>query len=97
MMSGDSLELEQYRADEAAGLLLRLPVPLGTTVWRVRGNPACHSGVQEAEKFLFGRVVTPRRIVEPTPFALALLDSWGKTVFLTEAEGRKIIEHDTAG
>lgn len=27
-------ELEQYRRDEAAGLLLRLPVPLGATVWR---------------------------------------------------------------
>ena len=33
-------ELEQYRRDEAAGLLLRLPVPLGATVWRVRDNPA---------------------------------------------------------
>lgn len=80
-------ELEQYRRDEAAGLLLRLPVPLGATVWRVRDNPACHHGVREAEKFLFGRVVTPRRIVEPTPFTLALLDAWGKTVFSTEAEG----------
>ena len=69
-------ELEQYRRDEAAGLLLRLPVPLGATVWRVRDNPACHYGVREAEKFLFGRVVTPRRIVEPTPFTLALLDAW---------------------
>lgn len=88
-------ELEQYRRDEAAGLLLRLPVPLGATVWRVRDNPACHYGVREAEKFLFGRVVTPRRIVEPTPFTLALLDAWGKTVFSTEAEGRTMLEHDT--
>ena len=40
-------ELEQYRRDEAAGLLLRLPVPLGATVWRVRDNPACHYGVRE--------------------------------------------------
>ena len=88
-------ELEQYRRDEAAGLLLRLPVPLGATVWRVRDNPACHYGVREAEKFLFGRVVTPRRIVEPIPFTLALLDAWGKTVFSTEAEGRAMLEHDT--
>lgn len=84
-------ELEQYRRDEAAGLLLRLPVPLGATV----DNPACHYGVREAEKFLFGRVVTPRRIVEPIPFTLALLDAWGKTVFSTEAEGRTMLEHDT--
>ena len=88
-------ELEQYRRDEAAGLLLRLPVPLGATVWRVRDNPACHYGVREAEKFLFGRGVTPRRIVEPTPFTLSLLDAWGKTVFSTEAEGRTMLEHDT--
>jgi hypothetical protein len=90
-----AMELERYRADEAAGLLLRLPVPLGTTVWRVRSNPACHHGVQQAEIFLFGEVVTPRRIVEAVPFTLSMLEAWGKTVFFTEAEGRKIIEHDT--
>lgn len=56
MWSGDdAAELERYRKDEAAGLLLRLPVPIGSTVWRVRQNPACHYGVREAEKFLFGR------------------------------------------
>ena len=33
-------ELEQYRRDEAAGLLLRLPVPLGATVWRGTGQPS---------------------------------------------------------
>ncbi|WP_417093003.1 hypothetical protein [Intestinimonas timonensis] len=90
-----AMELERYRADEAAGLLLRLPVPLGTTVWCVRDNPACHYGVRQAEIFLFGEVVTPRRIVEAVPFTLSLLEAWGKTVFLAEAEGRKIIEHDT--
>ncbi len=90
-----AMELERYRADEAAGLLLRLPVPLGTTVWRVRSNPACHHGVQQAEIFLFGEVVTPRRIVEAVPFTLSMLEAWGETVFFTEAEGRKIIEHDT--
>ena len=90
-----STELERYRADEAAGLLLHLPVPLGATVWRVRNNPACHYGVQQAELFLFDRVVTPRKIVEPIPFTLALLDRWGRTVFKTEDEGRKIIEDDT--
>ena len=88
-------ELEHARRDEAAGLLLRLPVPLGATVWRVRGNPACHYGGRGAEKFLFGRVVTQRRIVEPIPYSQALLDAWGKTVFSTEAEGRTMLEHDT--
>lgn len=89
--------VERYRKDEAAGLLLRLPVPIGSTVWRVRQNPACHYGVREAEKFLFGRVVTPRRIVEPVPFTLLLLDEWGRTVFLTKHEADKMLgkEEDT--
>ncbi len=93
----DAAELERYRKDEAAGLLLRLPAPIGSTVWRVRQNPACHYGVREAEKFLFGRVVTPRRIVEPVPFTLLLLDEWGRTVFLTKHEADKMLgkEEDT--
>lgn len=82
--------LEQYLADETAGLLLRLPVPLGTKVWRVRHNPACHEFVQDAETFLFGRVISPRLVVEPAPFTLAMLDDWGITVFATEREGKKI-------
>lgn len=88
--------LRGYMADEAAGLLLRLPVPRGTIVWRVRENPGCHYGVRQAETFLFGKVITPRMIVEPVPFDLSMLDAWGKTVFKTEREGRKIVDHDTA-
>lgn len=80
--------------EEEAGLLVHLPVPLGSTVWRVKENHACHIGVREAETFLFGRVVTPRRIVEPVPFALSLLDEWGRTVFKTEEEGKECIGHD---
>ena len=98
MWSGDdAAELERYRKGEAAGLLLRLPAPIGSTVWRVRQNQACHYGVREAEKFLFGRVVTPRRIVEPVPFTLLLLDEWGRTVFLTKHEADKMLgkEEDT--
>ncbi len=91
----DRKELQRYREDEAAGLLIRLPVPQGTIVWRVRENPGCHYGVQQAEIFLFGKVVTPRKIVEPVPFDLSMLDAWGKTVFKTEFEGRQMIDHDT--
>jgi len=69
--------------------LLHLPVPLGTKVWRVQRNPACHEFVQDAETFLFGKVVTPRLIVEPVEFTLAMLEDWGKTVFATEGEGQK--------
>lgn len=70
MADADREELRRYREEEERGLLLRLPVPLGAAVWRVRENPACHYGVRQAEIFLFGEVVTPRRIVEETPFTL---------------------------
>lgn len=53
-------ELRQYREDEAAGLLIHLPIPLGTIVWRVRENPSCHYGVRQAEVFLFGKVSPSR-------------------------------------
>lgn len=66
MADADREELRRYREEEERGLLLRLPVPLGAAVWRVRENPACHYGVRQAEIFLFGEVVTPRRIVEET-------------------------------
>lgn len=89
MTPSDIAQLNLYREADAAGLLLWLPVPLGATVWRVRDNPACHQGVQSAEIFLFGKIVTPLRIVEAVPFTLRLLEEWGKTVFPTEDEGRK--------
>lgn len=88
MVDADRDELRRYREEEERGLLLHLPVPLGAAVWRVRENPACHYGVRQAEIFLFGEVVTPRRIVEETPFTLRLLDEWSKSVFATEEEGR---------
>ncbi len=89
-------ELAQYRADEAAGLLLRLPVPLGTSVWQVKNNPACHRWVQDAETFLFGKVVTPKQVVVQITFTLDLLSEWGHTVFLTEAECMELIKDDAA-
>lgn len=84
--------LEQYRAEEKAGLLLHLPVPLGARVWRVRNNPACHKYVRETELYLFGRVVTPPLVIEGASFALSMLDEWGKTVFATEDECKRRVE-----
>ena len=73
-------------------LLLRLPVALGTPAWLVHENPACHQGVKDAEHFLFGKVITPRYTISPVTFHFPMLESWGKTIFASEAEGRKIIE-----
>ena len=85
-ISRDFAELEAYRREYARGLLIRIPVPIGATVWRARENPACHYGVREAERFLFGKVVTPRWIAEPVPFSLRLVEEWGITVFQSEAD-----------
>ncbi len=95
MVDADRDELRRYREEEEHGLLLHLPAPLGAAVWRVRENPACHYGVRQAEIFLFGEVVTPRRIVEETPFTLRLLDEWGKSVFATEEEGRSHLNDES--
>lgn len=70
--------------DPAACLLVKLPVPLGATVWRICRNPAWNSGVESAELFLFGQACTPSRIVRPCGFSLAMLEEWGTTVFQTE-------------
>ena len=95
MADADREELRRYREEEECGLLPPLPAPLGAAVWRVRENPACHYGVRQAEIFLFGEGVTPRRIVEETPVALRLLDEWGKSVFATEEEGRSHLNDES--
>lgn len=94
MTKSDADELERYRRDEAIGLLLRLPVPLGSIVWREKENPACHYGVREAQKFLYGRVITPRRIVEAVPFTLSMLDEWGKSIFQFKWEADQKMEKE---
>lgn len=85
-------EQERYRREDAEGLLIHIPVPIGATVWRARENPSCHLGVREAEKFLFGKVVTPRWIAEPVPFSLRLLEEWNVTVFRSEVEAKALAE-----
>lgn len=87
-----SIRLKKYRQEDAKGILVHIPVPIGTTVWMVRENPACHYGVRKAEKFLFGKVVTPRWIAEPVPFSLGLLDKWNITVFGSDREANAVAE-----
>ena len=58
MSSAEKIALENYRAADRAGLLMRLPVPLGAKVWQICKNPAWNSGVESAEKFLFGEAQT---------------------------------------
>ena len=62
-------------------LHVRIPVPIGKTVYRVHQNPACHYGVRAAERAVFGRVITPRYVVTPVPFAVEMMREWNRTVF----------------
>ena len=89
----DAAELERYRKTHTGEVNLFRNSDNG----EMDKDLLCHYGVREAEKFLFGRVVTPRRIVEPVPFTLLLLDEWGRTVFLTKHEADKMLgkEEDT--
>ena len=87
----DKRELDNYRAADAGGLLVRLPVPLGSEVWQVCNNPAWNSGVGSAEMFLFGEVQTPCRIVQATKFTVDMMDEWGISVFPTEAEAQRAL------
>lgn len=87
----DKRELDNYRAADTAGLLVRLPVPLGSEVWQVCNNPAWNSGVDSAEMFLFGEVQTPCRIVRATKFTVDMIDKWEISVFPAEAEARKML------
>lgn len=71
-------------------LHVRIPVPIGKTVYRVHPNPACHYGVRAAERTVFGRVITPRYVVTPVPFAVEMMREWNRTVFarVLDAERR---------
>lgn len=92
MDNKDKVELANYRAADSAGLLVRLPVPLGTEVWEICSNPAWNPGVDSAESFLFGEVRTPRHIVQQTIFSIDMLEDWGIRIFLTKFEAEKMLQ-----
>lgn len=55
------MALENYRAADRANLLVRLPVPLGTDVWKICNNPAWNSGV---ESYFSYRSGCSKRVIE---------------------------------
>ncbi len=91
MSSAEKIALENYRAADRAGLLMRLPVPLGAKVWQICKNPAWNSGVESAEKFLFGEAQTPRYVVRATRFTIDMIGGWGIRVFPTEEDAQKAV------
>ena len=80
-------KLKEYRDLEKQGLLLRLPCPIGTTVY----NTTCWDDVTEKVevdgKTLY-RIVHKHKVSKST-FSLGDIYNFGKTVFLTQAEAEQ--------
>ena len=80
-------KLREYEDLEEQGLLLRLPCPIGTTVY----NTTWWDDVQEKVKVdgkTFYRTV-PKHKVSKSTFSLMDIYNFGKTVFLTQAEAEQ--------
>ena len=80
-------QLEEYKDLEKQGLLLRLPCPIGTTVY----NTTWWDDVQEKVKVdgkTFYRTVHKHKVSKST-FSLLDIYDFGKTVFLTKAEAEQ--------
>ena len=79
--------LKEYEDAEEQGLLLRLPCPIGTTVY----NTTWWDDVQEKVKVdgkTFYRTV-PKHKVSKSTFSVMDIYDFGKTVFLTQAEAEQ--------
>ena len=80
-------ELKQYKDLEEQGLLLRLPCPIGTTVY----NTTWWDDVTEKVKVngkTFYRTVHKHKVSKST-FSLLNIYDFGKTVFLTKVEAEQ--------
>ena len=80
-------KLADYEDAEEQGLLLRLPCPIGTTVY----NTTWWDDVQEKVKVdgkTFYRTIHKHKVSKST-FSLLDIYDFGKTVFLTQAEAEK--------
>ena len=76
---------------------IKLPVPLSQEVYRIEKNPMFNSGVESAEIFLYGKVITPKYIINKVPFQISMLDEYGKTVFKDEVEANEKMEEMLRG
>ena len=80
-------KLADYEDAEEQGLLLRLPCPIGTTVYKT----TWWDDVQEKVKVdgkTFYRTVHKHKVSKST-FSLLDIYDFGKTVFLTQAEAEQ--------
>ena len=80
-------KLAEYEDLEEQGLLLRLPCPIGTTVY----NTTCWDDVTEKVEVNGETVyrIVHRHKVSKSTFSLGDIYNFGKTVFLTQAEAEQ--------
>ena len=80
-------ELKRYKDLEEQGLLLRLPVPIGTTVYNTIWWDDVNKKVKVDGKIYY-RTVHKHKVSKST-FGLLDIKNFGKTVFLTQAEAEQ--------
>ena len=80
-------KLQEYEDAEEQGLLLRLPCPIGTTVYNTTWWDDVTEKVKVDEK-TFYRTVHKHKVSKST-FSLVDIYDFGKTVFLTKEEAKR--------
>ena len=79
--------LKEYEDAEEQGLLLRLPCPIGTTVYNTTWWDDVTEKVDVDGKTFYRTV--PKHKVSKSTFSLVDIYDFGKTVFLTQAEAEQ--------
>ena len=83
-------ELKRYRDLDEQGLLLRLPCPIGTTVYNTTWWDCVEEKVKVDGKTFYRKV--HKHKVSKSTFSLLDVKDFGKTVFLTKAEAEQKIK-----
>ena len=81
------IALAEYEDLEEQGLLLRLPCPIGTTVYNTTWWDDVTEKVEVDGKTIY-RIVHKHKVSKST-FSLGDIYDFGKTVFLTKAEAEQ--------
>ena len=88
-------KLADYEDLEEQGLLLRLPVPIGTTVYNTTWWDDKYEIVTVNGK-KYSRSVRKHKVTKST-FGLLDIKEWGKTVFLTQSEAEQKLKELEGG
>lgn len=82
MEESEPFEMTSFNSSADVDIdFIKIPVPLLQTVYRIEKNPMFNAGVESAEIFLYGKVITPKYIINKVPFQISMLDEYGKMVF----------------